>query len=371
MKRAFLPFINRRFSHTFGAGGGDFTASQHLKFLLKAETEWADGKYKDDYVAHVDCVNQLLDNQTARISQLDDTKKDNMATVTWLNACGIVAADVDTNCDIDEVELDSDSIDYEMTLAKKTGFSVDAEKNRTNIYELDEEVASGLLRSSKVLDEWWAMQVLLAYKMNAGVNIPAAQGLVAPFTWDDAGTTTNIPAASFNVGIVASLMRQMQLNMVSNAFFVDAGALFEPWYNAKANFGNLDGKGDQARIDAINLAFDMWNFQAAGLTEEMFMVAKSAIAMKTYNRMQDAPLVLNGKIGQTWYTMPSKNLKGVKYDVIYQMTCQNNGAGKSNIFHTWRLQTQGGIWCNPTPCPVEIGLETYTPTGVYSFTKTA
>lgn len=368
MKKRFLKFVNRKFTTTIG-DAGDFTESEHLKFLLKAEEDWAEGKFNDDLIAHADAAIQLLNNQTARFSQLDDKDKDNSVTLTWIKTCGIEASDfvrADDSCAIDADEMETVSQDYAYDRLKKAGFKINVESLRTNTYTEEELVSKGLMRCDKVLSEWWTSQLMAFYKAFVGPNIPAIRGVVAPFTWDGANTTTNIPAASFNIGIVANLLRQMQLNMVANGMFINDGSLYEAWTNAMLNAGNLDGKGNDLRLKQINLEFDMWSFIAAGLTESMFLVDKNAVAMKAYNRFTPTPTYVGGKINQTRYSMKSNILPGVSWDVRYEMTCVG---GKD--YHSFQLETEGGIWLNPTPCPVDVGGSTYTPNGIYSFTKTA
>lgn len=368
MKKVFLPFVNHRYVSTVGVAG-DFTASQHLEFLLKAEEEWADGKYNDDLIAHVDSIKAYMAIQTGKFQELDNKDKDNIVMLTWIKTCGITTSDLDRStdiCDIDAPELETDALPYEMTLSQKSGFKINIEDLRTNIYTESEIIAKGLMKADKELAEWWCKQFLLFLKANVGPNIPVIEGISAPMTWDDANTTTDIPASGYGVDIVANLIQQMQLNIVNSGLYINRGTLFQAWTNAGLNGGNLDGKGDDERTKQINLAFDMWNFRKAGLTEDMFLIDRNAVAIKTYTRYTDDVVYIGGKINHTVYRMPSNVLPGVYWDVIYQMTCV---AGE--YFHTWQLMTKGGIFLNPEPCPITIGGTEYTPTGIYSFTKTA
>jgi hypothetical protein len=224
---------------------------------------------------------------------------------------------------------------------------------------VEEVSARGLASALKALDEYWARQVLVKLKAFAGVNVAPA-----PWTW--AAGTTSVPAAQYTVGMVANLINQSILNRMDGAYYIDNGGLYVPWLNAQLSAGNLDGKGDAARIAAIKLYFDQWNFGPAGLTEDTFMVAPSAVAMKTKTRNPDVPTLIAGTVQQTRYTIASPNLPGVKYDVYYTLTCKTIN-GKANIVHSWRIETNGGIFLNPEGCPVVIGGTTYTPTGVISY----
>lgn len=370
MKKTYLPFVNRRFVHNVGAPG-DFSASEHLSFLLKAEEVWKGGKFSDDLKPHADSLITQLNNQTARFEELDNKDKDNKVTLTWIKSCGIETSDLDRTtdiCAIEGVELETESQDHEYDLEQKITLAINDEKIRTGTYERDEQIAHLHMKADKELSEWWTKQYLIALKAFAGPNIPAISGEALPMTWDDGNTTTNIPAASFDIKIVAKLIKMMQLNMVEGGFYIDRGGLFEAWVDAGYDTSNGEGKGDGARKAAIAMTFDMWNFgpTKAALSEEMFLVSNNAVAVKIYNRYTEKPEVKGGNIQQTRYKMKSNILPGVYWDVIYTLTC-TEGAD----MHTWQYMTKGGIFLNPEPCPVTIAEEEYTPTGVYSFTKVA
>jgi hypothetical protein len=368
MKKKFLPFINRRFVHNVGAPG-DFSASEHLGFLLKAEEKWKGGKFEDNLRPHADSLITQLERQTARLEELDNKDKDNKVTLTWIKSCGIETSDLNRATDICEIngtELESESQDYEYDLDQKITLSINDEKIRTGTYEREEQIAHLMMKADKELSEWWTKQYLIALKSFAGPNIPVISGDSAPMTWDAGNSTTNIPAADFDIKLVAKLVKMMQLNMVDGGFYIDRGGLFEVWLDAGYDTGNDNGKGDNARKAAIAMTFDMWNFgpTKAALTEEMFLVSNNAVAVKIYNRYSETPELVKGNIQQTRYRMKSNILPGVAWDVIYTLTCT---AGAD--MHTWQFMTKGGIFLNPEPCPVTLGEDEYTPSGVYSFTK--
>lgn len=342
---------------------GDFSPSALLAIKLKAEQMWTDSRLAADYKANAEAAKAVLQNQTATFRELDNPEKDNQIVVNFINPCGIVAEDCESNCDLTEDELETGGKTYALDLCKKAGFAVDAETLRTNTYSVEEVAARGLATALKALDEYWAQQVLVKLKAFAGVN-------VAPAPWTYAAGTTTVPAADYTVGMVANLINQSILNKMPNAYYIDNGGLYVPWLNAQLASGNLDGKGDAARIAALKLYFDQWNFGPAGLTEDTFMVAPGAVAMKTKTRNPDSPTVIGGTVQQTRYTVASPTLPGVKYDVYYTLKCITSN-GKARIVHSWRIETNGGVFLNPEGCPVTIDSVTYTPTGVISYTKGA
>jgi hypothetical protein len=340
---------------------GEFSPSALLAIKLKAEQIWTDSRLAQEYKANSDSAKAVLENQTATFRELDNPEKDNQIVVNFINPCAIVVEDCVSNCDITEDELESGAKTYTLDLCKKTGFAVDAEKMRTNTYTVEEQSARGLASALKALDEYWSQQVLVKLKAYAGVNVAPA-----PWTW--AAGTTSVPAADYTVGMVANLINQSILNKMPGAYYIDNGSLFVPWLNAQFQAASFADNGNQARIKALKMYFDQWNFAPAGLTEDTFMVTPGAVAMKTKTRNPDAPTVIGGSVQQTRYTVASPTLPGVKYDVYYTLKCTTI-AGKAHIVHSWRIETNGGVFLNPEGCPVTIGGTTYTPTGVISFTK--
>jgi hypothetical protein len=342
---------------------GDFSASALLAIKLKAEEMWADSRLAADFKANAAAAVAVKQNSTARFRMLEDRDKDNQVEVTFLNPCAVVAEDCESDCDLTEPELESGKKTYTLSLCKKTGFSVDQEKTRTNSYSVEEEAARGLAQAVKVLDEWWAQQVLVKLKSFSGINVAPE-----PYTWA-AGTTT-VPSANYNVSLIPELMYDSMLNKMSNVYYVDNGGLWVPWTNAQLNAGNLDGKGDAARIAQLKMYFDPFNFAPAGLTEDTFAVSANAVAFITKNRHSDTPEVIGGLVQQTRYTIPSSVIPGIKYDVFYTIKCFTVG-GKEAIRHIWRVRTIGDVFLNPEGCPVTISAVTYNPTGVLSYSKGA
>lgn len=342
---------------------GDFSPSALLSIKLKAEQMWTDSRLAQDFKAHAEAAVAVKTNSTASFRELENPEKENTVVVNFINPCAVVAEDCESNCDITADELESGGKTYTLDMCKEAKFSVDAEKLRTNTYSVEEVAARGLAQAIKTLDEWWAQQVLVKLKAFAGINVSPE-----PYTYA-AGTTT-VPANQYNVSMIPEIMFDAMMNKMGNAFYIDNGGLWVPFTNAQLNAGNLDGKGDAARIAQLRMYFDPFNFGPAGLTEDTFAVSSSAMAFTTKTRNQDSPQVIGGTVQQTRYTVPSSVIPGVKYDVFYALKCVTKN-GKEALVHAWKVQTRGGIFLNPEGCPVTIDNVVYTPTGVLSYSKGA
>ena len=338
---------------------------------------WDDSQLMSEYEVHAEAAVAVLNNQTARFEELTNKDKDRKVTVNWINPCDIEVKDCEPLCDLDGQELSTGGNDYELNICKQTvGFKINEETLRTNTYGFDELSAVGLMQNIKALDEFWARQILIHLKSFAGINVAVATGGIAAngFTWDAAHNVTDIPADQFNVGIVTKLMQQQIVNRMPAGYIIDKGWLYQPLMNAAYDSGNLDGKGAEERAKALRgrVTEDMFNFDAAGITEDMFIVNPGAVAFKTKARNPDAPRLVAGSVQQTRYTVPSRVLPGVRYDVYYTLKCVENGtSNRGEINHIWNFETLGGIFLNPAACPVTIGGTEYTPNGVLAYDRLA
>lgn len=341
---------------------GDFTPTVLLAMKLKSEQMWKDSQLRSSVVPHADAAVAILNKQTARFEVLNNRDKDLEVKVTFVNPCGIEAQDCTTNCDIVENELSTGIKTYKPNICKRSGFSIDVTKLRTNDYNRDEIYAEGMAGAIKALDEFWARQALVKLKTFAGVNISNPN-------YNAASGLTTIPNLGSDLKSLTQLMQDGMLNRIDNAYFIDNGIFYGALTNAAFDAGNAEGKGAAARLKVFQDVFysDMWNFKPAGIVnEDVFMIGTGAVAMKTVNKNPDSPLVIGGQVGHTIYTVKSNLLPGVSYDVFYTITCQTVN-GKAHYFHTWRLETNGLIELNPEGCPVVVGNTTATPTGVLAY----
>jgi hypothetical protein len=346
---------------------GTFTPSALLNIQLKAESMWSDAAAFGDFQAESEAAQALLRNQTARLADLQDPEKDRTVTVTWVKSCDIVDEACETNCTIDGPEIESVNKEYALDMCRKVDFSVNAEKMRTNTYSVEDLAARGMATALRELDEWWSKQAILKLKTFQGVNVSPS-----PHTWDNANARTSVAAVSYNRTLVPYLLKVAIMNKMRNNFILSNDELYLDWLNAEFDAGNLDGRGAKARIDALNMTFDLYSFAAAGVAEDLYMVNKNAVAMVTKTRNPTAPVDFGGSVGQTRYTVASPTLPGVSYDVYYTLSCVTNSS-KANIVHAWRVETNGGIFLNPEMCPVTIDVggtpTALSPTGVLAFAK--
>lgn len=346
---------------------GDFTASQLNKIMLKAEEMWTNSALALSLTPHAEAAIALLENQTATIQGMEDKEKDNIVKVTWVSPCAIAVQDCTTNCTLTGAEAETKSKEYTLDNCKEVTFSVDAETLRTNTYNYDEVVAPLMAKAINSLDEYLAQQTIVNLKAFAGINQAPS-----PWTYNTGTSATDVPDSDWNLNMVAHLLNQSDLNNMDNPYFIESGSLWIPWTNAILNGGNLDGKGDLERMQALNgkFYFDRRNFAKAGVTEDLFMINPGAVVMANKTRNPDSPQVFGGTIQQTRYTTASRSLPGINYDVFYQLSCSTVN-GKERIKHTFKIQALYDFFLNPEGCPVTINSVVYSPTGVLMYNKLA
>lgn len=346
------------------AQAGNFTAAQLLEVVVKGEEMWKNSQYEASLIPNAEAAVAVLKNQTAQFKELDDySEKNRKVKVTYIDACGGEVQDCEASCELDGEELSANSEIYEPNICKEHAFKIDVTKLRDTNYTSDELVLRGHARALKLLDEYWAQQILAKAKLNAGINLSPA-----PFIWDNVNNTTRIPDADYKLQMLANLVQQANMNRINAPYFIENGSLFVEMFNAEMNAGNLDGKGDASRLAMLKrmLYQDAWNFAPAGITESLFMIGSGALAFKTVNEYKPIPINLT-PLKQA-YSVKSNLLTGVSYDVEYSKTCKvvNN---KERYFHTWRYRTNGLIEINPKGCPVNFGGNIVEPTGILSYTK--
>ena len=344
----------------------DLTKTELLRLNVKAENVWTENALKNSLAVQTESVKAVIANQTARFVELDDWSKDNKIGIAFIDPCGKQVRDCTTVCKLDEAETGTDLIPYEPNLCKELGFSINEEKLRKNMFNLEDIYASEVSATLNAMDEYLSTYVLAGLKANVGVNVSPD-----PYTWNNTAKTTSVPAASYNLDLIPDMINDSLLNKMGNVYFIDNGSLWKDFFKAQINAGNADGSGNKAMTDIVNMYFDQFNFGRAGLSESTFMISNSAVALKMTNKFAPQMVEIGGTVGQTRYRLPSPNLEGIEYDVTYQVNCNAQG----EIVHHWNFKMRGFFALNPKGCPVTVNIAG-TPTivrstGILSYTKTA
>lgn len=331
---------------------GSFTASQLLKVQAIADKRWMDPIKNQDYVPHCETIKAMMAEQTPGVSfqELEGTK-DNTVRLTWLNACNTTTSAPSDDCVVGGPELATDARDYTLSLVQETGFSIKEKKTRSDTFTVEDQISLGFLNAIKNLDEWWNKQALAALEANRGTNA------YLPTGWLNASSDTTIPTASFTKAMIPKLVMIGTKNRFSSPYIISGEAMWEEAWEAAVNQANAEGKGDAARMNQIRRYHDLFWIDALNDPNiKFYMVNRGSLAVITKAYYGDRPTMYKT---QDRFSVPSRSLAGVRYDVIYDNKCASN-----EVTHNFTFQTKGLIALNPTGC-------TETRTGVMAFRKVA
>lgn len=333
---------------------GDFTASQLVQSVVKADRMFADDMMKADFEGNVDVWKAVKAEQNANVALLQESEKDREVKVTWINSCGDVVEDCDgDDCDLAGNELGSDSKVYKLDLCKQYKFTVDEMTFRTNDYKMEDAVAKGMLKADKALSEAIAKSGVARIESFKGVNqVTDGVGTVNATT-----TETDINAADFNERLFAYLYRVAIQNEMSNPFLLSGTNLFEDRLVTMLAAANANGKGAAELYKLMRTYFDLFNIDPMNAPDlKTYMINRGAVAFASKAHYGAVPTEYIGA-GQKRWSTESRNLPGVRFDVHYTNRCS---AG--TMKHDFQIKAKYDYFLNPTGCDG-------TRTGVLAFNK--
>jgi hypothetical protein len=264
-----------------------------------------------------------------------------------------------TECIIEGEELSADCKTLTPNLYKTVAFKVNEDTLRTTILNADELIAKGMLKATKLLDEYLAQQLIATIDTFKGVNVYA--GDYAAVTGATVGASdSEINSNLWTAGLLGYFNLASQLNRFNSPFLLSGSNLAIANWNAVAESANADGKGNLNKFQSMSTYFDLFNMDSV-LNPDLvtFMLDKGAVAFAPKWRYSNTPREIKGKDYQIRYTVPSRTLPNVYYDVQYTTQCKS---GTNQIEHLFNVTARGGVYLNPTGCEA-------TRTGVLSFKK--
>jgi hypothetical protein len=330
------------------AGGNTgFNAGLLAKTLVKADRLWAEKS--GEYTANVDCINAVRNEQSVKIKELSDPEKDREVTIYWLDDCGQEAQDCTDSCDFDGAPVLAKEKTYALTQCKEVKFSESIEKYRTAEFSLEETLAHRMNSSMASLDN--------AIAQGCAAFIDSASGVNAVLNGDGQviGTDTFINPAKWNMKLMAYFQQVAIMNKFKNPFLMTGSNLSAELLYAVANAGNSNGSGDLALSKMFRKYVDMWNIDSINNpVQKTYLLDKNAIVFASKARYSATPMQY---ATQMRFSVESKNLKGVFYDVIQKERCVNN-----DIYYDFKLTARFDFFTQPGACDAGT-------TGVLSFTN--
>lgn len=331
-------------------GAGTLTCGDLLAISLMADTIWPDNASAKMYRANTGVIDAILENQTVRIPQLQ-TDKWNQVKLIWLEMCGDDSSACSDLCDagtLDEIQSGCET--HELACLAEVGFKIGEYSYDSTSFEFQEAVAKGMLAKMKILDEKLAQLGVAALSSFAGVN---------QYTTGLAEGTGNafIPPAYWGADLMAEFAMISIINRFNNPYLISGSNLYKSNWNAMMNAGNADGSGAAKKMDFFPAYFDLFNVDSVNTPDKVtYLVDPNALAFINKARYSTTPKEYGNGADKTLYSVPSKNLPGIMYDVIYYTTCTGD-----EIFHNFKIKATGAFLQNPVGCNDEI-------TGVLQFT---
>lgn len=327
---------------------GTLTCGDLLATVAMADKVWADNASQKFYKANVETMNAIRENQTVRFPDLQ-TDKWNSLKLIWLEMCGTDTASCTDLCDTGDLdEISSGCETHELACLAETGFTISEYAFDYTYYGYQEAIAKGMLAKMKLLDEKLATLGVAALSSYSGVN-KFETGI-----FEGTGFLF-VPPQYWGADLMGQLSMAAIMNKFNNPYLLSGSNLYQANWNAMMNAGNADGKGGAAKMGAFPAYFDLFNVDSiAG--KVTYLVDPNAIAFVNKAKYSTIPKEYGNGADKTLYSVPSKNLPGVMYDVIYSTVCTAD-----DILHNFKIKATGAFLQNPTGCDSDI-------TGVLEFT---
>lgn len=291
-----------------------------------AELLFKDSAKKQDYVARVGAANAIIENTTANIQLLDANGKKRSAKIYWNKNCNITVGDCSTTpvdlCAITGNQSDAECKTYEIDGCLHASFAVDGKLYETSNLSMNEVFADNLLKTAKQLDEAVAKAIIA--KVNGFTSVNAFQGGIGcPDTGANWGTTFINPSY-WTPEVYGYFLQVANYNKFTNPFLLDGDNLYMQHFKAMNNAGNADGSGAKSMIETIKYYEDMVNMATVNGTErKTYLIDRGSLAFSSYALWSKNGMTnpLEHGAGKTKFSMPSKNIPGLVYDVYTETVC--------------------------------------------------
>lgn len=326
---------------------GQFSCALLADVQLSADAIWANAAKNKDYIGKVGALQAIRDNQTVRLSELEDPDKNKTVKLYWVQNCDDTTSECTDECTITGIEPEASCQSMTLDICRNSTFTIEEKGFRAIAPTFEEAVAISMLRKMKSLDEWLAKQMVSKLDAFKGVNAySGGKGVVAGFE-------TNVNPAYWNASLMSYIALVAEKNKMFSPYVLSGTNLFEAYWQTNMNGGNADGKGAQNMFQSLNFYFDVFNIDSQLTPDQStFLIDRNAVAFVSkafYNWNAGSPEAEKwGGPGSTVgmkYSVASKNLPGVMYDVTYKIRCASN-----KVYHDWNLQFNGGIFRNPLGC---------------------
>lgn len=320
--------------------------------LAALDQAWMDPIQKADLIAEVTALRAQLARQTAKVEPIISGSGRDAKRITkkiyWVDSCELTPEDCSDECVATSADSDDSEQDVTISGCKQLEFAVSMKQFRTVPHDMDQYVALRLANVLKNLDEWLNRQFITFLEANKGDH-----EYDLPIGTNDSEDWT-IPDVDWNVDLIPQLQLAARFSRFGRPYLLDGTNLWAAAYKANIFQGNDNGKGDALMYNQFPFVFDPLTM-ATVAPNKTYMVNSSAVALITGNywdavRREMAP-------GHFVYTVGSRNLPGVAYDVHEITACASN-----DFVTSWQVRINYQYVLNPKGCNTER-------TGILAFEK--
>jgi hypothetical protein len=306
---------------------------------VKADEIMFDDRIKQQFVPDVDIFKAISAVQTATVYPSKARNKIVGVDVMWQNVCG-QSAETNVTCEIGGAKSSTNIKDYDLSFERMVKFTEDEADFIDNEFDIETAIAKDLLNADKTMAEAFAVYCVGRINTFKGVNTLGTNGKGVVD-----GTDTYILPAYWDATLAAYLKRVEKSNKITAPAYASGQNLFEQMFVAEAKRSNADGKGDAILYNGMRFYFDLVNIDAVNSTDLVtYMLSSGSLALASRNLNPDVPEVVNGVF--TRYTMNSKFIPNMKYDVFYDNDCTTNDL----IQHNFKIKLVADLFNNPTGC---------------------
>jgi len=333
---------------------GTIICADLTSIQIFADDIWNDNASQKQYIARAEAAKAIMSEQTVTLEQLKDHDKDNVVKLQWVDMCANTVEDYVAECDFDGALGKITCKEYEILEAKQSKYSITEEKFRGSTADIQMLIAKGWLTALKKLDEEIAKAAIAKVDSFVGVNAyTGAPGQVV-------GLDTFIPPAHWGPEIMAYFAEVAIMNSSDDTYILDGNNLFRQTWLAQFKALNQNEKDGKAMLETIRTYHDLFNMSAVVGSDKLFMIDKNAVAIITNNRYSTERSIQNGA-NRTRFSVPSRNLAGVIYDVVYTTKCIITD-GEEDIQHNWKFIARFDTFLNPTSScdPNNTGVLSFT-----------
>lgn len=318
---------------------GAFNETTLQKIRVAADALMLDGRIKQQFIPNIQVFDALSSIQTAKMTQISSSRKDNTVQVMWENFCGLEVDD-NESCVMGGAKGSTNVKDYNISRVKAVGFTTSEKDFLTNEYSPEVQIAKQLLMADKLQVESLARQFIAILNLNKGVN---ALGNVPGKTV--VGTDTFVAPYAWDATLAAYFSRVAVMNKFTAPVFVSGANLYESQWMAKFNAGNADGKGVAGMYNELKMYWDLFNVDQVNTPDLItYMIEQGSVALVSRNLFSDTL-----ETYQTYkrWTMASKFLPGLKYDVMMKDSCDGE---YDQIKSDYKVKLTADFIVNPTGC---------------------